>query len=262
MLSDTEMLKIHAGMLELLVELQRICIENDIKYSLLGGTLLGAVRENGFIPWDDDADVCFVREEYEKFKRIINQGVLKKEIKFYEYKKGKRNPTLILKRESEPLAWLDIIILDFVSEKKVCQILKICIAKTMCLSIKTQETMKASCEKTKKGIHKNWELWISYIPYLCGKIIPFRTKNHIRDWLMKNILNGKKKKMFRSNDAFKTISIILNASLLNTYILIQFENTQLMVFKNFHEVLVTQYGEDYMIPKKIVEEHTLTRNIW
>lgn len=53
--------------LEMLIEVDRICRKNNIKYSIMYGTLLGAVRNSGFIPWDDDCDVVFKRDEYEKF---------------------------------------------------------------------------------------------------------------------------------------------------------------------------------------------------
>lgn len=59
--------------LDMLVELDRVCRENDIPYRITGGTLLGAVRHKGFIPWDDDADVNMLREDYERFKKIANQ---------------------------------------------------------------------------------------------------------------------------------------------------------------------------------------------
>ena len=52
--------------LEMLIEVDRICRKNNINYSIMYGTLLGAVRNGGFIPWDDDCDVVFKRDEYEK----------------------------------------------------------------------------------------------------------------------------------------------------------------------------------------------------
>ena len=52
--------------LEIFLSFHQFCTEHNIKYSLAAGSLIGAVRHKGFIPWDDDIDVYLTREEYKK----------------------------------------------------------------------------------------------------------------------------------------------------------------------------------------------------
>ncbi len=68
--------------LDMLVEMDRVCKANNITYQIWGGTQLGAVRHRGFIPWDDDADVIMLREEYDKFRKVADQ--LNPEICFFQ----------------------------------------------------------------------------------------------------------------------------------------------------------------------------------
>lgn len=68
-----ELLELHKAELMILKELDCICRRNGITYFLAYGTLLGAVRHKGFIPWDDDIDVCMSYKDYKKFERVCER---------------------------------------------------------------------------------------------------------------------------------------------------------------------------------------------
>ena len=67
-LSPQELRALQMVLLEMLTEVDRVCKKNGISYAIIGGTLLGAVRHGGFIPWDDDLDVAMLRAEYVRFR--------------------------------------------------------------------------------------------------------------------------------------------------------------------------------------------------
>lgn len=70
--------EVQKNLLRILIELDRICRKHHIRYSLEGGTLLGAIKYKGFVPWDDDIDIIMERKEYERFLKIC-RAELKKE---------------------------------------------------------------------------------------------------------------------------------------------------------------------------------------
>ena len=73
--------QVHKCCLDIALEFDRICKENGIPYYMLGGTMLGAIRHKGFIPWDDDMDFGIPREYYSKFM-MIAEDELKQPYKF------------------------------------------------------------------------------------------------------------------------------------------------------------------------------------
>lgn len=72
-LTPEQFRKMQLAELDMLVEFDRICRLHNIKYVIWGGTLLGAIRHEGFIPWDGDVDVAMLRDEYTKFTKIKNE---------------------------------------------------------------------------------------------------------------------------------------------------------------------------------------------
>ena len=97
----------------------RLCQENNLKYWLDFGTLLGAVRHKGYIPWDDDIDISMMREDYEKVFDIVNNNKYNSDIyaEFYKYppSQGEFYLLKIKHRQCEHL-FVDIFPCDYIGK--------------------------------------------------------------------------------------------------------------------------------------------------
>ena len=120
---DDEMLrKVQMVQLEMLLEVDRICKKCGIKYNIIAGTLLGAVRHGGYIPWDDDADVALLRPEYEKFRKACKTELDHTRFVFQDhrntkgyrwgYGKLRRKDTLFLREYQEHMPYMQGIFID------------------------------------------------------------------------------------------------------------------------------------------------------
>lgn len=108
--------------LEMLVEVDRICKKCGIHYNIIAGTLLGAVRHGGYIPWDDDADIALLRPEYEKFRKACRTELDKSRFLFQDhrntkgyrwgYGKIRRKNTLFLREYQEHMPYMQGIFID------------------------------------------------------------------------------------------------------------------------------------------------------
>ena len=121
-LTPTQLHQLQMVELEMLIELDRICRKNHIHYSITGGTLLGAVRHGGFIPWDDDADVSMLRSEYIRFRKACETDLDKSRFYFQDiettvgyrwgYGKMRRKDSLFLRENQENMPYEQGIFID------------------------------------------------------------------------------------------------------------------------------------------------------
>lgn len=133
---DASLKKIQTLVLELILEIDRICKKYQIQYYLAGGTLLGAIRHGGFIPWDDDADLMMTRDEFDKFERVVQSELNPKyfwqtnetdSYTFYPYSKIRINHTRYSTgftygiKEMHQGIFVDIFVHDNTSNHKLFQ---------------------------------------------------------------------------------------------------------------------------------------------
>lgn len=108
--------------------IDKLCKQNNIRYYIAFGTLLGAVRHQGFIPWDDDIDLLMFREDYEKFQKVMRTqncqyklyDVLNEKDYYMPMPKVIDSKTVsewpVVRRDFNYGAWVDIFILDNVPD--------------------------------------------------------------------------------------------------------------------------------------------------
>lgn len=122
--------------LKIFLEFKKICDMHNIKYFICGGTLLGAVRHKGFIPWDDDIDILMLRDEYEKFIKIAHlylpdyyflQNIYTEREFYCNYSKIRDTRTTFIENSVKKLninhgVFIDIFPLDIYPKSRLIQV--------------------------------------------------------------------------------------------------------------------------------------------
>ena len=73
-LSDKDVHDVQKLLLLIMDDIHDVCTENNLRYVITGGCAIGAVRHKGFIPWDDDIDICLLRKDYDRLPELINKA--------------------------------------------------------------------------------------------------------------------------------------------------------------------------------------------
>lgn len=237
--------------LECLIELDRICRKHSIEYSIDGGTLLGAVRHKGFIPWDDDIDVIMERDEYEKLFKIWQSELDSKRFFLQEhrtdrnymvgYPRLRRNNTVYKRAGHERMnyhggVFIDIFVLDNVPDNRVLRDLH----KALCFC-----NRKILWSKSGKYIAGSTllRLWYSLVA-----LIPARCAFWLNDMLAR-MCNLRETKLIRHNTHPypnpKVCRYGIPAGLMNSFTELEFEGRRFMAVAQYDRYLEMLYG-DYM----------------
>lgn len=160
-----ELDQIHQIEFEMLKKFAKVCEENNLRYFLCGGTLLGAIRHKGFIPWDDDIDILMPRPDYIKFQELSKNNILGDELKVCSSYLGNLNDPFckifnintIMEKEYvnddfDRHIWIDIFPMDGLpnSELKVKFIYKkVSIARAIIRTIKVKDEVKNKVSTSK-----------------------------------------------------------------------------------------------------------------
>ena len=238
--------KHHQMMYEMLKEVDRICRKNHISYMLFAGTLLGAVRHKGFIPWDDDLDILMLRPEYERFLQIA-EGDLNLEKYFLQkeftshwpmfFTKLRCNGTACIERyvpkdeDTHMGVYIDIFPCDNLYENKIIRKLqfaasKIVIAKSL----------------GKRGYLTNRKL--KKVLILISQIMPVKILKIFVEYR-----KGTNSSMVHTffGGASQYVKSIYPREWISQTMLCPFEDDQFPIPTGFDETLTQLYG-DYMTP--------------
>ncbi|EIC94573.1 LICD family protein [Lachnoanaerobaculum saburreum F0468] len=256
------MLALQKVNLYILQEIDRICKKYKINYTLDSGTLLGAIRHGGFIPWDDDADIAMTRSNFEAFRRIVKRELSDK-LEFImpnEFKNGKVfydfTPRIIYKPSArhkkndkrDPYEgklnhlWVDIFIIDKLPKSKPLQRL-ILFSQKLIYLFSMGHRKKLDLKKYKGSM----KIAVSVFSII-GKIISMKYLFRLQDRLSKLFYKSRKScTLYYSNYQPDYIDIKVNKDWYEKYLNIKFEDTVLSIIDEYDSVLQLVYG-DYMTP--------------
>ncbi len=260
--SQNNLKKLHTAILTALKEFDRICRKYSIEYFVGFGTAIGAVRHKGFVPWDDDIDVCMMREEYEKLC-LVPEKEWNEQYFLTDPRSNYKNhrtlfPCLWIKGtafetdtqikyfkqnsdESYPIH-IDIFVFDCFNGQKLNKMIKktdnfkrLILYSKCRFNVVRSDPFKTRLACRSKRI-------ISFILKITG----FDSKKIYRRYL-----RYLKKNSGNSVTSFELVETSEKINFVSTYkemfptVYLKFEDTEIPMQKNYHEILSKLYG-DYM----------------
>ena len=226
--------EIHTELLKIFSAFDDLCRQNEIEYSAFAGTMLGAVREKGFIPWDDDIDVVMDMDNYSLLCEIIEDNE--------EYCLDCNDAWVprFRKRKEENGMFIDIFLLTGAPKG---------IKKT--ITVYRLKALQGMLKKyrTEKKVSLLYKILL-VATRVIGKLFSRKYLLH-RYW---KVAYGKKydsDSLYIPNIGFQSLNMELEKlKLAEGYEELPFENTKIRIFKEYDYILTVHFGPDYMTPVK------------
>lgn len=243
--------EIKALELDILKKFKNFCEKNELDYFLAYGTLIGAIRHKGFIPWDDDIDVVMLREDYDKFVNLMKKNQLannlevliplEKEDYPYPFIKIVNKMTMTnqsgVKAKYQTGIWIDVLPLDYVPEDKNI--------------IRSYQKKLKKCELM---VTRNYAKDPKNLIKRLGKNLILKFYNFIgkdyKYWIKKtNSYIYMKKTSLLSNYQFDfSANIFYPSDKYKEKIMVDFENEKFCAPKDYDYLLRCSYGDYMKIP--------------
>ena len=238
---------VHADLLVLLADFVRVMEANGLPYSLMCGTLLGAVRHKGFIPWDDDIDLVLPRESYERFAALYPTQCAEG---FYLDLTDTWVPR-VRKQGGEQLAFLDLFILDPLPDGKPARAWKLLRLKAL------QGMLKEHTDYRRFSLPRRVLLGATA---LLGK--PFSRALKLRLYArLCRVGSPASARLHMANSAFHLLAMPFEKSDFKAPALAAFETLTVRIPQDAHSILVKLYGLGYMTPPPESERAPLHLNL-
>ena len=238
--------------LDILEIVHRVCMENDLRYSLAYGTLIGAVRHQGFIPWDDDIDICMPREDYERFIEIwpsyhfseyILQNLDTDEDFTQNFTKIRKKNTTFLQPGEEKYNYnkgffIDIFPGDRVPSsklKKDIQYIYMAVNLLYSRKFKSESKNKIVC-------------LVEDILFLMPKSQYRKLAKHAEKYIKKYNINNDGAYVFAST--IETAKSYYPSDIFENRILLEFEGKKFYAYKEYDKCLRIEYGDYMQLPPK------------
>ncbi len=257
--------------LDIMKDIHRFCVENEIRYSLAYGSLIGAIRHNGFIPWDDDIDIWMPRPDYERFcKTYQSQEGYKlispyKDDNYFYFTKVYDDKRTHVEMKWRHLngdlgVWIDVYPIDGVSDDRIVlynDFSQICQIRRKINSIRISYTQ--ICKNS--GLKKARAIFYKYAKRICyGSLNSLRSKHEM---LCMNYVFGQTKhcSSLCCVDAYKKKKPeCFDTSDFSEYLLSDFETEKFYITASYDHILKSIYGDYMVIPPKEQQVSHLTKD--